>query len=68
MTTATLVPLEEYLHTSYHPDRDWVEGELKEWNMGDGPHSTAAGLAFTLPLSEVFAELDELEARSRDRD
>ena len=40
MTTATLVPLDEYLHTSYHPDCDWVDGELKERNMGDGPHST----------------------------
>ncbi len=39
MTTAILVPLEEYLHTSYHPDRDWVDGELRERNMGDGPHS-----------------------------
>jgi Uma2 family endonuclease len=40
MTTATLVPLAEYLHTSYHPEREWVDGELRERNMGDLPHSS----------------------------
>ena len=44
MATATLVPLEEYLHTSYQPDRDWVDGELKERNMGEGPHSNIQNL------------------------
>lgn len=39
MATSTLVSLDEYLHTNYDPDRDWIDGELKERNMGDGPHS-----------------------------
>jgi len=39
-TTATLVPLKEYLRTTYHPDRDWVDGELKERNVGEGQHAT----------------------------
>ena len=39
MTTATLVPLSEYLSTTYHPDRDFLEGELLERNMGEQPHS-----------------------------
>jgi Uma2 family endonuclease len=39
MGTSTMVPLEEYLRTNYEPDRDWIDGELKERNMGDGPHS-----------------------------
>ena len=39
MPTSTLVPLSEYLRTSYHPDRDWVDGEVRERNMGEGPHS-----------------------------
>ena len=39
-TAAALVPLEEYLRTTYHPDRDWVDGELKERNVGEGQHAT----------------------------
>ena len=39
MATSTLVPLSEYLRTSYHPDCDWIDGEVRERNMGEGPHS-----------------------------
>jgi Uma2 family endonuclease len=39
LTPAVTVPLEVYLRTSYHPDRDWIDGELRERNMGDRPHS-----------------------------
>jgi Uma2 family endonuclease len=41
MATATpvYVPLEEYLHTSYHPDRDWINGETKERNLGEQSHA-----------------------------
>ena len=38
MGTATAVPLEEYLTTTYHPDREWVDGETKERNVGEGSH------------------------------
>ena len=31
---------EEYLHTSYHPDRDYVDGEVVERNFGDRNHSS----------------------------
>jgi hypothetical protein len=27
MIVGTLIPVEEYLRTSFHPDRDFVEGE-----------------------------------------
>ena len=37
-STATLVSLDEYLHTTYRPDRDYLEGELLERNMGEQPH------------------------------
>ena len=30
-----LVPLEEYLRTTYHPDCEWVDGEVKERNVGE---------------------------------
>ena len=40
MATSTVVPLSEYLHTMYHPDCDWVDGELRERHVGEGSHST----------------------------
>jgi len=39
MGTATLVPVEEYLSTSYDPDRDYVDGELENRNVGEKDHS-----------------------------
>ncbi len=33
------VSLEEYLRTSYRPDRDWVDGEVRERHMGEGQHA-----------------------------
>ncbi len=39
MATSTLVPLNEYLQTSYRPDCDWIDGEVKERNGGEGQHS-----------------------------
>jgi Uma2 family endonuclease len=39
MGTATLVPVEEYLSSSYDPDRDYVDGELEDRNVGEKDHS-----------------------------
>jgi Uma2 family endonuclease len=39
VATGQLVSLEEYLHTSYRPDCDYVEGELRERNVGQHDHS-----------------------------
>ena len=39
MAVATLVSLEEYLNTSYEPDREYVEGCLIERNVGELNHS-----------------------------
>jgi Uma2 family endonuclease len=33
------VPLSEYLNTSYRPDREYVDGELLERNVGEWKHS-----------------------------
>jgi Uma2 family endonuclease len=38
-STPAFVPLEEYLRTTYRPDRDWVDGETKERNLGEKPHA-----------------------------
>jgi Uma2 family endonuclease len=37
MTTA-LLSIDEYLRTMYHPDCDFVDGELQERNVGESQH------------------------------
>ncbi len=29
----------EYLKTTYRPDRDYIDGEVRERNLGERPHS-----------------------------
>lgn len=36
---AVLMPIEEYLDTSYSPDREFVDGEVVERHVGEKPHS-----------------------------
>ena len=43
MATAVMIPLEEYLKTSYEHDPEWVDGELRERGMPDGYHSYFQG-------------------------
>jgi len=41
MATATaLMSIEDYLHTSYKPDADFIDGEIEERNLGEREHST----------------------------
>jgi Uma2 family endonuclease len=42
-STPVFVPLEEYLRTTYRPDRDWIDGETKERNLGEQPHASVQG-------------------------
>lgn len=44
MSTAVLVPLKEYLTTSYRPDCEYLEGELLERSVGEFDHSRLQGL------------------------
>jgi Uma2 family endonuclease len=39
VSTATVVPLSEYLETSYRPDCEYLEGEVLERNVGEWDHS-----------------------------
>jgi len=39
MTTKPFVSVEEYLKTSYEPDRDYVDGEVQARNVGERDHS-----------------------------
>jgi Uma2 family endonuclease len=45
--TAALVSVEEYLRTTYHPDCDYVDGEVVERNVGERDHGE---LQFELAL------------------
>ena len=39
MATTTQIGLSEYLQTSYRPDREFVDGELQERNVGKTDHA-----------------------------
>jgi Uma2 family endonuclease len=40
MGAATLVSVEEYLSTSYSPDREYLDGRIVERNLGEKTHSS----------------------------
>jgi Uma2 family endonuclease len=46
MPVATQVPLEEYLHTIYEPDCEYLDGELVERNMAETDHAGVQGALF----------------------
>ncbi len=39
MASTTQVPVSEYLKTSYRPDREYIDGELRERNVGKWEHA-----------------------------
>ena len=43
MMSATLIPLDKYLNTTYRPDCDYIDGEVRERNVGMRPHSEMLG-------------------------
>lgn len=45
-TASALIPLEQYLRTSYSPDVDYVDGEIQERNLGEFEHARLTGLLF----------------------
>lgn len=44
MGVEALLPVQEYLNTSYSPDREFRDGELVERNVGEKAHSRLQGL------------------------
>ena len=44
MASGTLVSLGEYLESMYEPDREYVDGQLLERNMGEPEHAGLQGL------------------------
>src|SRR5262245_29888129 len=62
MGTTTLISVEEYLNTSYSPDKEFVEGVLVERNVGEKPQSRLQrnlilALARNYPFLHVWPEL-----------
>jgi len=43
MPTSELISVSEYLHTSYRPDCDYVDGLVMERNMGEWDHADLQG-------------------------
>ena len=39
MASAIQIPVSEYLDTTYRPDREYVDGELRERNVGKWEHA-----------------------------
>ena len=46
MPLATPVSLEEYLHTIYEPDCEYLDGEFVERNMAETDHAAVQGAVF----------------------
>lgn len=44
MATTTHIPLSEYLGTAYRPDREYVDGEIRERNVGKWEHARVQAL------------------------
>src|SRR6266508_4504317 len=44
MAVSTVVPVEEYLHTSYSPHQEYLEGHLVERHVGEWDHSLLQAL------------------------
>ncbi|WP_263359435.1 Uma2 family endonuclease [Acidicapsa ligni] len=44
MGAITHIPLSEYLDTSYRPDREYVDGEIRERNVGKWEHARVQAL------------------------
>lgn len=54
-TSPTLISIEEYLHTSYHPDAHFVDGEIEERNLGEFEHARLQGILSALFFSNEDA-------------
>jgi Uma2 family endonuclease len=44
MATAIQIPLEQYLETSYRPDREYLDGDVVERNVGKWEHARVQAL------------------------
>ena len=66
-TASNLVPFDEYMHTSYSPDCEYVDGVILERNVGQGRHAfTQSRLLLKLTEGTAIRKLIVLvEQRTR---
>jgi len=67
MATPTQVSIEEYLNTSYRPDREYVDGEVRERNVGKWEHARVQALlaAWFLQHESKWGVMTSTEQRTR---
>ena len=53
MASSTLISVHEYLNTSYSPDCDYVDGEVRERNLGELDHAHLQGTIYAFFLARV---------------
>jgi Uma2 family endonuclease len=46
MSSSTLISVQEYVATSYRPDCDYVDGEVRERNLGELEHAHLQGVTY----------------------
>ncbi len=65
MVNATQIPVSEYLQTTYRPDREYVDGNLREKNVGKYEHSCLQALlaAWFLQHIQVWKAVPLTEQR-----
>ena len=61
MATTTKIPVEEYLHTAYRPDVEYIDGEIQERNLGELEHADM----IVAVLKWFFAHEGEWQIRVR---
>jgi Uma2 family endonuclease len=57
MATSAIIPVSEYLGSSYRPDCDYVDGEVQERNWGERDHAdlqTRVAFLLCLPENERY--------------
>jgi hypothetical protein len=63
MRSTTLLSVEQYLSTTFRPDCDYVEGQIRERNVGEGGREAKDGVLRTeyppieVPLAGIFSLL-----------
>jgi hypothetical protein len=69
VSTVALVTLEDYLATSYRLDREWIDGELKERNVGKWEHARVQALlaAWFVQNEAAWGFRQGLDRESRSR-
>ncbi len=66
-THTALLTIEQYLHTSYSPDVDFVDGVIEERHLGEYEHGRLTGLLFAHfhPSAKALGVLPIVEQRIR---